>query len=43
MNSDLPFAELQRRSQINAIALQADHASDFPQRIRASPPLPSIP
>ena len=29
MNSDLPFAELQGRSQINAIALQADQAHDF--------------
>jgi uncharacterized protein DUF4105 len=41
MNSDLPFAELQRRSQINEIALQSDQAHDFSQRIRASLPLPS--
>ena len=39
MNSDLPFAELQRRSHINAIALQADQAPDFSQRIRGSPPI----
>ena len=41
MNSDLPFAELQRRSRINEIALQADQAPDFSQRIRASLPLSS--
>jgi hypothetical protein len=43
MNSDLPFAELQRRSQVNAIALQADHAPDFSQRIRAALPLSAPP
>ena len=43
MNSDLPFAELQRRSQINAIALQADQAADFSQRIRARLPFPAPP
>ena len=43
MISDLHFVELQCRSRINEIALQAEHASDFPQRIRASLPLPLIP
>jgi hypothetical protein len=43
MNSDLPFAELQRRSQINAIAIQADQAPDFSQRIRARLPLSAAP
>ncbi len=41
MNTDLPFAELQRRSRINEIALQADHAPDFSQRIRARSSLSS--
>jgi hypothetical protein len=41
MNSDLPFAELQRRSHINAVALQADQAPDFSRRIRADLPLPA--
>ncbi len=35
MNTDLPFAELQRRSHINEVALQADQAPDFSRRIRA--------
>lgn len=43
MNTDLPFAELQRRSQINPIGLQADQAPDFSQRIRARLPLSSAP
>ena len=41
MNSDLPFAELQRRSRINAVALQADQSPDFSSRIRAGLPLPA--
>jgi hypothetical protein len=43
MNSDLPFPELQRRSQTNALALQADQAPDFFQRIRARLPLSVAP
>ena len=43
MNSDLPFTELQRRSRINEIAFQADHAPDFSQRIRARLPLSAAP
>jgi hypothetical protein len=43
MNSDLPFAELQGRSLINEVALQADQAPDFSQRIRARLPLPPAP
>jgi hypothetical protein len=39
MPTNLPFPELQRRSQVNAIALQADQAPDFSQRIRAHLPL----
>jgi len=38
MNGDLPFAELQRRSHLNEVALQADHAPDFSSRIRAHLP-----
>jgi hypothetical protein len=41
MNSDLPFAELQRRSHLNEVALQADQAPDFSSRIRAHLPLPA--
>ena len=41
MNTNLPFPELQRRSQVNAIALQADQAPDFSQRLRAHLPLSS--
>jgi hypothetical protein len=43
MNTDLPFAELQRRSHINERALQADQASDFSRRIRAGISLPVSP
>ncbi len=41
MNSDLSFAELQQRSQINEVALQADQSPDFSSRIRAHFP-PSL-
>ena len=41
--SDLPFAELQRRSRINEIAMQADQDPDFSRRIRADLPPPSSP
>jgi len=41
MNSGLPFSELQRRSRINAVALQANQSPDFSSRIRAGLPLPS--
>jgi hypothetical protein len=41
MNSDLSFAELQRRSHLNEVALQADQAPDFSRRIRAGLPLPA--
>jgi hypothetical protein len=41
MHTNLPFPELQRRSLINANALQADQASNFSQRIRADLPLPT--
>lgn len=41
MHTNLPFPELQRRSLINANALQADQASNFSQRIRADLPLPA--
>jgi len=40
MNGDLPFVELQQRSHINEVALQADQAPDFSSRIRAHLPLP---
>ena len=40
MHTHLPFAELQRRSLINANALQADQTANFSQRIRADLPLP---
>ena len=39
MPTDLPFPELQRRSLINAKALQADQAPNFSQRIRMNLPL----
>jgi Domain of unknown function (DUF4105) len=40
VNTDLPFDELRRRSQINAAAQAADNAADFSQRIREG--LPAI-
>jgi hypothetical protein len=40
LHTHLPFPELQRRSLINANALQADQAANFSQRIRADLPLP---
>lgn len=43
MHTNLPFPELQRRSHINAIAVQADQAPDFSQRIRARLPLSAAP
>lgn len=39
LHTHLPFPELQRRSLINANAMQADQASNFSQRIRADLPL----
>ena len=39
LNPGLPFAELRRRSWIDASARAADDAADFSQRIRASLPL----
>ena len=39
LNPSLPFAELRRRSWIDASARAADDAADFSQRIRASLPL----
>jgi hypothetical protein len=41
LDTTLPFDELQRRSNITAIAQAAGNADDFPQRIRAS--LPGVP
>jgi len=38
LDTRLPFAELQRRSLINAAAQAADHAPDFSRRIRAALP-----
>jgi hypothetical protein len=43
MNGDLSFAELQRRSHLNEVALHADQAPDFSSRIRLDLPLPAIP
>lgn len=37
LEGNLPFAELQQRSLINARALAADKAEDFSRRIRAAP------
>ena len=38
LDTDLPFAELRRRSRINEAAKAADDASDFSERIRAAVP-----
>ena len=38
IDTSVPFEELQRRSQINALAQAADQAADFSQRIRAGLP-----
>ena len=38
INTDLPFEELRRRSQINEAVRAADDAPDFPERIRAALP-----
>ena len=35
LDSELPFAELRRRSRINDLAMAADKAEDFSQKIRA--------
>lgn len=43
MQTNLPFPELQRRSRINEIAVQADQAPDFSQHIRARLPLSAAP
>jgi hypothetical protein len=40
LHTHLPFPELQRRSLINANAVQADQAANFSQRIRADLPIP---
>jgi hypothetical protein len=36
----VPFEELQRRTEINALAQAADQAADFSQRIRVGLPQP---
>ena len=41
LDRSLPFQELRRRSQINAMAQAADHDLDFSRRIRAD--LPKMP
>ena len=41
LDTDLPFAELRKRSRINAVAEAADAAPDFSQRIRADLPNPT--
>jgi len=41
LDTRLPFAELRRRSHINAAAQAADQAADFSQRIRAGLPKPA--
>jgi Domain of unknown function (DUF4105) len=38
LDTRVPFEELQRRSEINALAQTADQAADFSQRIRAALP-----
>ena len=40
IDTTLPFEELRRRSQINAVAQAADNAPDFSERIRAALPNP---
>jgi len=40
LDTSVPFEELQRRSEINALAQAADKAPDFSQRIRAGLPQP---
>ena len=40
IDTTLPFEELRRRSQINAVAQAADTAPDFSERIRAALPNP---
>ena len=40
VDTTLPFEELRRRSQINAVAQAADNAPDFSERIRAALPNP---
>jgi hypothetical protein len=40
LDSSVPFAELQRRAHINALAQAADQDEDFSQRIRAGPLVP---
>ena len=41
LDTDLPFAELHKRSRINAVAEATDAAPDFSQRIRAGLPNPA--
>jgi uncharacterized protein DUF4105 len=43
VDNRLPFAELRRRSQINAAARAADSGRDFPERIRAGLPTMTTP
>jgi hypothetical protein len=43
IDNRLPFAELRRRSQINAAARAADSGPDFPERIRIGPPTMTAP
>jgi hypothetical protein len=43
LDGSLPFADLQRRSLINAAALAADRAPDFSERIRAGLPGEGVP
>ena len=38
LDTSVPFDELQRRAEINALAQAADRAADFSQRIRATQP-----
>lgn len=40
LDTSLPFAELKKRSRINARAQAADHALDFSQQIRLGLPTP---
>jgi len=40
LETSVPFAELQRRANINALAQAADQAADFSARIRATQPQP---
>lgn len=41
LDDSMPFSELRKRSHINAVAMAADAAPDFSQRIRAGLPRPA--